>query len=539
MVRNKVAPMEEGSKLQQFQPPPPYSVDSPENRPYSLDSPENRAAPSNSQSTTASTPEFQGCWTIVVVSILFIINLLNYMDRYTIAGVLDDVQKYYNISDAWAGLIQTTFMVFFIIFSPICGFLGDRYNRKWIFVVGIAIWVSAVFASTFIPSDKFWLFLLFRGIVGIGEASYAIISPTVIADMFTGVLRSRMLMVFYFAIPFGCGLGFVVGSAVDSWTGQWQWGVRVTGVLGIICLGLIIFFVREPERGKAEREKGEIAASTEATSYWDDIKDLLSNATYVTSSLGYTATVFMVGTLAWWAPITIQYAEASRKNVTDISKSEKAQINLVFGAITCVGGVLGVAMGTVISNMWSRGVGPFKCIQTVRADALVCAIGAAICIPTLILAIQNIENNMGFAWVMLFICIVASSFNWATNVDLLLSVVVPQRRSSASSWQILISHMFGDASGPYILGLISDAIRGDDNTSQGHYKSLVTSFWLCVGTLVLSVILFGISAVTITRDKQRFNDIMLAQARPDESSSTGSVPEPTKTDDDGSHVQHM
>lgn len=535
MVRNKVAPLEDGAKVQQFtieSPTPSYPSDSPGNR-----------EPSNSQSTTSSTPEFQGCWTVVVVSILFIINLLNYMDRYTIAGVLDDVQKYYSISDAWAGLIQTTFMVFFIIFSPICGFLGDRYNRKWIFVVGIAIWVSAVFASTFIPADKFWLFLLFRGIVGIGEASYAIISPTVIADMFTGVLRSRMLMVFYFAIPFGCGLGFVVGSAVASWTGHWQWGVRVTGVLGIVCLFLIIFFVREPERGRAEREKGEIAGSTEATSYWADMKDLLSNATYVTSSLGYTATVFMVGTLAWWAPITIQYAEAARQNVTDITAGEKANINLVFGAITCVGGVLGVAVGTVISNMWSRGVGPFKCIQTIRADALICAIGAAICIPTLILAIQNIEDNMGFAWVMLFICIVASSFNWATNVDLLLSVVVPQRRSSASSWQILISHMFGDASGPYILGLISDSIRGNDETAQGHYKSLVTSFWLCVGTLVISVILFGISAVTITRDKRRFNEIMLAQTRIEDSStgSTGSLPSERKKteDEDVSQVQHM
>lgn len=87
-------------------------------------------------------------------------------------------------------------------------------------------------------------------------------------------------------------------------------------------------------------------------------------------------------------------------------------------------------------------------------------------------------------------------------------MVVPQRRSSASSWQILISHMFGDASGPYILGLISDAIRGNEDTAQAHYKSLVTSFWLCVGTLVLSVILFGISAITVVKDKARFNEIM-------------------------------
>ncbi|CAI5452072.1 unnamed protein product [Caenorhabditis angaria] len=504
MVTSKVAPAELNKpKIQRFEVDDSASANT-------VDSSDIDIEIVGKEKEVVKKSEFQGCWTVVVVSILFIINLLNYMDRYTIAGVLDDVQKYYHIDDAWAGLIQTTFMVFFIIFSPICGFLGDRYNRKWIFVVGIAIWVSAVFASTFIPANKFWLFLLFRGIVGIGEASYAIISPTVIADMFTGVLRSRMLMVFYFAIPFGCGLGFVVGSAVDSWTGQWQWGVRVTGILGVVCLLLIILFVREPERGSAERDQGEIHASVEATSYWEDLKDLLSNATYVTSSLGYTATVFMVGTLAWWAPITIQYAEASRTNVTDISKERKAQINLVFGAITCIGGVLGVALGTIISNAWSRGVGPFKYIKTPRADALVCAIGAAICIPTLILAIQNIEDNMAFSWVMLFICVVASSFNWATNVDLLLSVVIPQRRSSASSWQILISHLCGDASGPYILGLISDALRKGDTSAQAHYKSLVTSFWLCVLMLVISVILFGIAAMTVVRDKRKFNEIMNA-----------------------------
>lgn len=51
--------------------------------------------------------------------------------------------------------------------------------------------------------QRFWLFLLFRGIIGIGEASYATIAPSVIADMFTGQNRSRMLMMFYFAIPFG------------------------------------------------------------------------------------------------------------------------------------------------------------------------------------------------------------------------------------------------------------------------------------------------------------------------------------------------
>lgn len=49
----------------------------------------------------------------------------------------------------------------------------------------------------------FWLFLLLRGVVGIGEASYAIIAPTIIADIFSMPLRSRAIMFFYFAIPIG------------------------------------------------------------------------------------------------------------------------------------------------------------------------------------------------------------------------------------------------------------------------------------------------------------------------------------------------
>lgn len=76
-----------------------------------------------------------------------------------------------------------------------------RYNRKYIMIVGLLIWISAVLASTFMPPNGFWGFILLRAIVGIGEASYSITGPTIIADMFANVIRTRVLMLFYFAIP--------------------------------------------------------------------------------------------------------------------------------------------------------------------------------------------------------------------------------------------------------------------------------------------------------------------------------------------------
>lgn len=49
----------------------------------------------------------------------------------------------------------------------------------------------------------YWLFVLSRVLVGIGESSYSSISPTIIGDLFTNNTRTMMLSVFYLAIPLG------------------------------------------------------------------------------------------------------------------------------------------------------------------------------------------------------------------------------------------------------------------------------------------------------------------------------------------------
>lgn len=51
--------------------------------------------------------------------------------------------------------------------------------------------------------QNFWAFLFMRALVGIGEASYSTIAPTLIADLFAKDKRTLMLMLFYFAIPVG------------------------------------------------------------------------------------------------------------------------------------------------------------------------------------------------------------------------------------------------------------------------------------------------------------------------------------------------
>ena len=138
-----------------------------------------------------STTIFLKIWT---VGVLFFINLLNYMDRYTVAGkfrllyhlarsqllthkwqtltatnththlfhytlyitgVLPEIQNitrngfHQKIDDKEGGLLQTSFILTFMLLSPLFGYLGDRYTRKYLMAVGIFIWSGFVLLGSF------------------------------------------------------------------------------------------------------------------------------------------------------------------------------------------------------------------------------------------------------------------------------------------------------------------------------------------------------------------------------------------------------
>ena len=215
------------------------------------------------------------------------------------SGILRDVQEYYSIGDDQGGALQTIFVVSYMIVAPIFGYLGDRYSRRWLMAVGVSIWIVAVLLGSFMV-DFGW-FMFFRAVVGIGEASYSTIAPTLISDMFVKDARSKCLAIFYFAIPVGSGLGYVVGQELANIFGSWQWAMRGTPVLGIFAVILILFVLEDPPRGGAEGHNEQ-----EAESYKDDIKSLMSNGTFIFSTLGFTCVTFCTGALSWWGPKFLQ-----------------------------------------------------------------------------------------------------------------------------------------------------------------------------------------------------------------------------------------
>uniref|UniRef100_A0A914VYE2 Uncharacterized protein n=1 Tax=Plectus sambesii TaxID=2011161 RepID=A0A914VYE2_9BILA len=302
------------------------------------------------------------------------------------------------------------------------------------------------------------------------------------------------------------GLGFIVGSNVADWLGHWQWGLRVTPIFGIICLILIVFVLHEPKRGEAEQ------AQVIPTSYWQDIKYLIFNRTYVYSTLGYTFVVFVAGAMTWWTPTAVEHAWAVTNHKEEASKDVKANISLVFGVITCLGGFFGVTLGSMVAQMWRDGKSCFKSVQNPRADPYVCAIGSFVAAPMLFASIQLFAKNSYLADFFVFLAVLNLCLNWAVVVDISMYVFIPSRRSTASAFQILFCHLFGDAASPYIIGLVSDGLRGSDTSALGHYNSLQRAFYIPNVVLIISGAFFLLSAFYVESDQRKATDEMHSNA---------------------------
>uniref|UniRef100_A0A336KI24 CSON008585 protein n=1 Tax=Culicoides sonorensis TaxID=179676 RepID=A0A336KI24_CULSO len=354
--------------------------------------------------------------------------------------VLTDLQNDFGINDSLAGLLQTAFIISYMIFAPIFGYLGDRYSRTLIMGFGIALWSATTFFGSFMPNYT-W-FVVFRALVGIGEASYSTIAPTIISDLFVKDMRSKFLALFYFAIPVGSGLGYIIGAETANALGDWRWALRVTPALGALAV-VLLFFCTEPVRGEAEGSH-----NLEATSYTEDLKALIKNPSFMLSTGGFTCVAFVAGALSWWGPTYMYLGLKSQIGNENLSLNE---VSFNFGVVTMLSGILGVPLGSYLSQKFIK--------KYPRCDPIICALGLIISAPLMAAAMILVTANSTLTYTLIFFAELSLNLNWAIVADILLYVVIPTRRSTAEAFQILISHTFGDAGSPYLVGVISDAIK--------------------------------------------------------------------------------
>src|SRR3989475_11438084 len=151
--------------------------------------------------------------------VLTLINLFNYIDRYIIAAISESLRhSSLHISDLQYGLLGSGFIVVYMATAPVFGALGDTRSRPRLIALGVTIWSVATALGGLAWS--FASLLAARAMVGVGEAAYGTISPSLLADYFKKEFRGRVFGVFFLAIPVGFGLGLAIGGLMDVHVGR-------------------------------------------------------------------------------------------------------------------------------------------------------------------------------------------------------------------------------------------------------------------------------------------------------------------------------
>ncbi len=265
--------------------------------------------------------------------LLTAMNFVNYLDRYILPAVQEQIKGEFRLSDTQIGSLTLWFMVAYVCASPITGWLGDRFPRKPMIVVA-ALGIAAVNFVT--ASVHSYASLNVRhAALGIGEACFGVFAPALLADFFAESDRNRAMTIFSVALPVGAAAGYEAGA----WIGQhhgWRMSFVASAVPGVLMALLILFWMREPQRtGEAhERTKTDRAS----------VLSLLKNGAYLTSILGYAAVTFSLGGISWWMP-SFLHREAGYS-------IEAA--GALMGPIIVVAGLGGTALGGWIAQMWSR-----------------------------------------------------------------------------------------------------------------------------------------------------------------------------------------
>ncbi|XP_045381996.1 protein spinster homolog 3 isoform X2 [Lemur catta] len=269
---------------------------------------------------------------------------------------------------------------------------------------------------------------------------------------------------------------------------------RIMPCLEAVALILFILLVPDPPRGASEKQ-GEVAVGGLRSGWCEDIRYLGRNWSFVWSTLGVTAMAFVTGALGFWAPKFLFEARVVHGlQLPCFQEPCSSQDSLIFGAMTIVTGIIGVIVGAEAARRYKK-VNP-------RAEPLICASSLLATAPCLYLALVLAPTTLLASYVFLALGELLLSCNWAVVADILLSVVVPRCRGTAEALQITVGHLLGDASSPYLIGLISSTLRaGRPDSYLQRFLSLQQSFLCCVFVIALGGSCFLLTALYLERDQ--------------------------------------
>ena len=389
----------------------------------------------------------------VVLAVLTGLNGLNYLDRYVAAATLPLILADLALSDTAGGLLQSAFIITYSLACPVAGWLGDRQPRMRLAAAGVFVWSLATVASGLAPT--YALLLVARAVIGVGEASYAVVTPSLLSDCYPSDRRARVLGIFYAAIPVGTAVGYVLGGLVGEAFG-WRAAFFVAGAPGAL-LAFLLTRLPEPQRGALDPHG---AGNPAPLGIAASLRALAAQRSYLVNTAAQVIYTFAMGGLATWMPT---YFVRERGIPLGTAAS-------TFGLLLVVAGFAGTLVGGRLSDVFTK-----------RAPSAHFTLSGATLVASVVFTLPAIlAPAPAVFWPAMFVTLFLLFMNIGPLNAAMANVLPADLRARGFAVTTMVMHLLGDAASPWLIGVASDRVGLT-------LPVLVTGCMLAVAGLVLLV----------------------------------------------------
>lgn len=300
----------------------------------------------------------------VVVGLLWVVALLNYMDRQMLS-TMQEAMKLDIVELQKAemfGVLMAVFLWIYGFMSPVAGMIADKVSRKWLIVGSLFVWSAVTYLMGY--AADFNQLLILRASMGISEALYIPSALSLIADWHEGKSRSLAIGIHMTGLYTGQaigGFGATLAAAL-SWQQAFHW----FGIVGVIySIVLILFLHEKSNHNKAEKPAPE--AATKKANPFAGLGIVLTNWAFWVILFYFAAPSLPGWATKNWLPTL--FAES-----LNIPMSEAGPISTITIALSSF---VGVIVGGILSDKWVQ--------KNIRGRVYTSAIGLGMTIPALFL----------------------------------------------------------------------------------------------------------------------------------------------------------
>ena len=299
----------------------------------------------------------------IVVGLLWVVALLNYMDRQMLSTMREAMQI--DIAELESavnfGRLMAIFLWIYGCISPFAGAIADRISRKWLIIGSLAVWSGVTLAMGFCTTYN-QIYVL-RALMGISEALYIPAGLSLIADYFTGSSRSLAVGVHMTGLYLGQAVGGFGATIAAAFS--WQQTFLCFGIAGVAYAALLAIMLEDRRNEKSEC--GPDAAEPAAKEpVWKSFALIFSNISFWTILFFFAASSLPGWSTKNWLPTL--FAES-----LGIPMSQAGPLSTITIAVSSFFGVL---IGGSLSDNWVR--------KNIRGRIYTSAIGLAMMIPALV-----------------------------------------------------------------------------------------------------------------------------------------------------------